>query len=230
MPDQTEPKITSFTELHERLMALKQQVFMFRGHSDPTWKLVPKAGRTPYSSHDDLDLLESWTKRALAYYPLMPASAINRMTIAAHHGLPTRLLDWTYNPLVAAFFATIENRSTEAVIHCYRARCQLSDPTVPLEQIRQVVAYLPPSTSTRIVQQTGVFTYHPVPARPLDEMLNDGESLHRIVIDFSYRRKLCVELHHYGINYLSLFPDLDGVSAHFRWWVENKRELYPGEV
>ena len=99
-----------------------------------------------------------------------------------------------------------------------------------LNEIQHVVAYIPPSTSPRIVQQTGVFTYHPVPTKPLEETLNEGEELQRITIAGQFRKKICGELHHYGINYLSLFPDLDGAAAHFRWWVENKKELYPGEA
>lgn len=93
---------------------------VFRGVTGPDLKLYTSLDRLGANDppHAQADLEEHIFRNFLRYsraHVSQPASAWELLVTAQHHGLPTRLLDWTYSPLVAAHFATSHLRLNSGV-------------------------------------------------------------------------------------------------------------------
>ena len=69
-----------------------------------------------------------------------------------------------------------------------------------------------PHLTPRLAAQSGTFTIHPEPEKPVD-----ASKLTLIRVPSKLRRDLKRLLHRYGINERSLFPGLDGLAHHLRW-------------
>jgi len=77
--------------------------YVYRGIEDRDYPLTTTLNRLG-ESHLEKHLLRNFRK-----YSQIEGdnkSIWNWLALAQHHGLPTRLLDWTYSPLVALHFAT----------------------------------------------------------------------------------------------------------------------------
>jgi len=214
--------ISSFEEYHQLVQSHNKTLYIYRGTSDfEKHKLLTSFGREANSwlekggvskaiADMELAMLGEFSLESVAYNAPQISNLWDTLALARHHGLPTRVLDWSLNPLVALFFAVSGYTETDSVVYSFPViRHQLypynCDKINPM-QIENFWVYHPTHFSKRIVAQAGVLTVHP---NPLKEFV--PPNVLRIRIPSKVRDKLRSILLQYGIHEKSLFPDLDGL-------------------
>jgi hypothetical protein len=211
--------IQSFAELHEIIDRYENRIMIYRGVKSVMYDLVPKIGRILPPSPDvdpgqnEQEIIRTWKERALPYLTAVPQTDWDWLALGQHHSLPTRLLDWTSNPLVACYFAVEEESDTDSMIYAYETRWFISvkDNPDPFDY-KKVGKFIPRHITARITAQSGLFTIHPNPYVPFT-----SDKIDRIMIPNDIRFTLKKTLNRYGINRVSLFPGLDGLARHIQW-------------
>ena len=96
----------SYNENIDRL----RSPYLYRGLLDASFPLATTLRRNCGEKQAVLErhILENFTKYAIREEPNLDASVWTQMIVGQHHGLPTRLLDWSHSSLVALHFATAE--------------------------------------------------------------------------------------------------------------------------
>jgi FRG domain len=90
---------------------------VYRGAANASWPLLTSldtlGGAHPPHTKADLEehILRNFIRYARPYFGSAQVNEWETLVAAQHHGAPTRLLDWTYSPLVAAHFATIRGEA-----------------------------------------------------------------------------------------------------------------------
>jgi len=210
--------------------------YLYRGQrdEDDKWELTPALFRQEkvlYGNWSNFEkaLLKTFEKYALPFIDSIPQRKIDWMALAQHHGLPTRLLDWTENPLVALYFAVNElDHKCNGVV--WMARFGANNYTFDDENLDKmkdtVMVYFPSVTTPRMIAQRGCFTVHKPPEgqeqyRPLEKRTIgptfDIHTLVKFLVPGEKKRDLKLELDKYGIDPLTVFPDLDGLCRKINW-------------
>ena len=216
-----EIKIESFTKFHQVLNKHDAPGVVYRGIKDKNFELKPSIGRLKVDESNiekiEAKIFKQFKEQSLPHLDFEPRSEWEWLALAQHHGLPTRLLDWTKNPLVALYFAVEEKTKADSAVFIFNdveSPVDVANAVDPLniDNDMSVRQYIPAHLNSRIIAQNGLFTVH----TNVTKSFTSGR-ITKVVIPNKARAELKKQLYKYGIHRGTVYPGLDGTSAHIKW-------------
>lgn len=247
-------RISSWVEFRDTVAGAGYQSWAFRGHADARWSMFSTLSRYLLDfgvdatawPQQEYRILRIFRRKAHRFieHPPEEGDSFQWLALMQHHGAPTRLLDFTWSPYVAAFFALERATGDAAVwaifppglhnrmIRTIRASQQVEgDEVGPWIEGNYEKNFLnnehpfliigePHRMNQRLVAQSGTFVMPGLLDRPI-EALAPPDAVVKFTLDAKMLRdEALADLYSMNINHATLFPDLDGLSRSLAYELE----------
>ena len=252
-------RLTSWEAFLKLVVQPPYSNWAFRGERDERWPLYSSLSR--YLQNFGVDqmawadqesrILRVFKRKAHQFLvqPPEPDDDFQWLALMQHHGAPTRLIDFTWSPYVAAFFA-LERTLNDGVVWAMNpgainsSRADKPRRMDPRNKGNFSRYYLkgkqrfiwmgePHTMNRRLIAQSGTFAVPGVLDVPIEEMLSDRDQeniLAKFILTNAVREVGMRELYRMNITYATLFPDLEGLARSMGYelefhWAYNPRTL-----
>ncbi|MGV8895045.1 MAG: FRG domain-containing protein [Rhodoglobus sp.] len=208
----------------------------YRGQVDADWKLKPSVQRRREWIDTETAMLTRFRQLTVSRVVRPPEDDWGWICLAQHHRLPTRLLDWSENPLVGLYFAVEEDEGVDGKVFAMNphglntknfgsdigvlllGRDERVDPYSPYKAgsaKASPLAVVAPQRFDRVVAQAGTFTVtHHLDAADFET--DSGSLVESWVIPLTKKQDIRNELAMLGISAATVYPDLDRISVMIR--------------
>lgn len=253
-------RVTTWRELVDLVSSERYKHWAFRGQAKSSWDLWSALSRRLWDHKVHKDHWQSQEERVLRIFKRKAHLFLQHipdeeddfewLALMQHHGAPTRLLDFTWSPYVAAFFALERSTETAAIWGINPVKIKGDAPPLELPDGRRVrardydprvagnlrrffveaqlpIVWLgePHVMNRRLIAQSGTFVLQSVLDAPVETVLSGYPEPERTVVKFelhgdALRNEALEELYRMNLTHATLFPDLDGLARSLAYELE----------
>lgn len=255
-----EHRVTSWKELVDLVTSDRYKRWAFRGQAKTGWDLWSALSRHLHDHKVHPDhwqaqeerVLRIFKRKAHLYLQHIPDEDddFEWMALMQHHGAPTRLIDFTWSPYVAAFFALERSKEDAAVWGVNPVTIKDDAPELTLEDgtvvhprdcdprapgnmrryfVRSHLPFIwlgePYVMNQRLIAQSGTFVVQSLLGEPVESVLSRYPDPDRTVVKIelvgeALRTEALEELYRMNITHATLFPGLDGLARSLAYELE----------